>query len=228
MNIRNRIAAFSMVTTVIQGLTAVISLVCVVIAIIGMVVLSGVISESFGMMENVAPNSVVAGWQVLFGLGGMFLGIFGLIVIIALAVQFGIPLVANIFFVVYGIRTYKSRNNSKFKKMAKNDSMYKLIFNGVAVAYCIGSGLTILLEKWNGTTGVLGDGFLAVAFLLLSIPFIVAAVLNISNLVSVKYLEDETKQTGCSYKYEQQGSYDCENDMWKTYDNQNSNSDMWM
>ena len=227
MNVKNRIAAFSMITTVIQGLVAVVSFSFVIIAIIGFVLISEVITESTGWLNNINPESVVAGWQALFGIGGVFLGIVGIVVVAALLVQFGIPLVANVFFVIYGIRTYKNRNNSRFKKMAKNDSMYKLIFNGVAVAYCIGSGLTILLEKWTGTTGVLGDGLAAVVFLLLSIPFILAAVLNISNLVSVKQLEDEPEQTDYSSQYVEQNFYGCENDVWNSYENQNNDSYRW-
>lgn len=227
MNVKNRIAAFSMITTVIQGLVAVVSFSFVIIAIIGFVLISEVITESTGWLNNIDPESVVAGWQALFGIGGVFLGIVGIVVVAALLVQFGIPLVANVFFVIYGIRTYKNRNNSRFKKMAKNDSMYKLIFNGVAVAYCIGSGLTILLEKWTGTTGVLGDGLAAVVFLLLSIPFILAAVLNISNLVSVKQLEDEPEQTDYSSQYVEQNFHGYENDVWNSYENQNNNSDSW-
>lgn len=227
MNVKNRIAAFSMITTVIQGLVAVVSFSFVIIAIIGFVLISEVITESTGWLNNINPESVVAGWQALFGIGGVFLGIVGIVVVAALLVQFGIPLVANVFFVIYGIRTYKNRNNSRFKKMAKNDSMYKLIFNGVAVAYCIGSGLTILLEKWTGTTGVLGDGLAAVVFLLLSIPFILAAVLNISNLVSVKQLEDEPEQTDYSSQYVEQNFHGYENDVWNSYENQNNNSDSW-
>lgn len=227
MNIKNRIAAFSMITTVIQGLAAVVLFAFVVIAIIGMVILSGVITESSGMLDNIDPESVVAGWQVLFGIGGVFLGIFGFVVIAALLFFFGIPLVANIFFVVYGIRTYKNRNSSRFKKMAKNDSMYKLIFNGVAVAYCIGTGINIFIEEWSGTTGVLGDTLAAVVFLLSSIPFIVAAVLNISNLVSVKQLEDEPEHIGYNSQYVEQDFSGYENDIWNSYENQNSNSDVW-
>ena len=227
MNVKNRIAAFSMITTVIQGLVAVVSFAFVIIAIIGFVLISEVITESTGWLNNIDPESVVAGWQALFGIGGVFLGIVGIVVVTALLVQFGIPLVANVFFVIYGIRTYKNRNNSRFKKMAKNDSMYKLIFNGVAVAYCIGSGLTILLEKWTGTTGVLGDGLAAVVFFLLSIPFILAAVLNISNLVSVKQLEDEPEQTDYSSQYVEQNFYSYENDVWNSYENQNNNSNSW-
>ena len=227
MNVKNRIAAFSMITTVIQGLVAVVSFAFVIIAIIGFVLISEVITESTGWLNNIDPESVVAGWQALFGIGGVFLGIVGIVVVVALLFQFGIPLVANIFFVVYGIRTYKNRNNSRFKKLAKNDSMYKLIFNGVAVAYCIGSGLTILLEKWTGTTGVLGDGLAAVVFFLLSIPFILAAVLNISNLVSVKQLEDEPEQTDYNSQYAEQDFYGYENDVWSSYENQNSDSNSW-
>ena len=48
MNVKNRIAAFSMITTVIQGLVAVVSFAFVIIAIIGFVLISEVITESTG------------------------------------------------------------------------------------------------------------------------------------------------------------------------------------
>lgn len=227
MKVKNRIVAFSVITTVIQGLTAFLSCVCVIFAIVGFLFLSKIITESSGMLDSIDPESVVAGWQALFGIGGMFFGIVGIVVVVVLLVFFGIPLVANIFFVVYGIRTYRNRNNSRFKRMAKNDSMYKLIFNGVAVAYCIGAGINIFLEEWNGTTGVLGDVVAAIVFLLSSIPFIVAMVLNISNLVSVKRLEDEPEQTDYSSQYVEQNFHGYENDVWNSYENQNNNSDSW-
>ena len=59
---------------------------------------------------------------------------------------------------------------------------------------------------------MLGDGLAAVVFFLLSIPFILAAVLNISNLVSVKQLEDEPEQTDYSSQYVEQNFYGYEND----------------
>jgi len=225
MNTKTRITAFSVITTIFQGIIAVFSFLFVVLSVIGFVVLSGMLTESMGLMENVDSESVVAGWQVLFGIGGVFFGIVGLIIVVALLLQFGIPLVANIFFVVYGIRTYKNRNTGKYKKMVKNDSMYKLIFNGVGTAYLLGSSMTLMLENYDCSSS--GDEVVAIILSILSIPFIISAALNISNLVSVKKLEDEPEQTDYSSQYVEQNFYGYENDVWNSYENQNNNSNSW-
>jgi len=225
MNTKTRITAFCVITTIFQGIIAVFSFLFVVLSVIGFVVLSGMLTESMGLMENVDSESVVAGWQVLFGIGGVFFGIVGLIIVVALLLQFGIPLVANIFFVVYGIRTYKNRNTGKYKKMVKNDSMYKLIFNGVGTAYLLGSSMTLMLENYDCSSS--GDEVVAIILSILSIPFIISAALNISNLVSVKKLEDEPEQTDYSSQYVEQNFYGYENDVWNSYENQNNNSNSW-
>ena len=201
MNTKTRITAFSVITTIFQGIIAVFSFLFVVVSVIGFVLLSGMLTESMGLMENVDSGSVVAGWQVLFGIGGVFLGIAGLIIVVALLLQFGIPLVANI------------------------DSMYKLIFNGVGTAYLLGSSMTLMLENCDCSSS--GDEVVAIILSILSIPFIISAALNISNLVSVKQLEDEPEQTDYSSQYVEQNFYGYENDVWNSYENQNNNSNSW-
>ena len=74
---------------------------------------------------------------------------------------------------------------------------------------------------------------------ILSIPFIISVALNISNLVSVKKLEDESERIDYNSHYAEQGFYGYDNDsryteqglydndIWNGYENQNSVSDDW-
>ena len=103
--------------------------------------------------------------------------------------------------------------------------MYKLIFNGVGTAYLLGSSMTLMLENYDCSSS--GDEVVAIILSILSIPFIISAALNISNLVSVKKLEDEPEYIDYNNQYVEQNFYGYENDVWNSYENQNSDSNSW-
>ena len=75
MDKRNKVARFSLVSTIMQGISLFFIVGLLILLVALTFSLGGFIGESAGLMENVNPEDVTAGWQVLFGAAGSFFGV---------------------------------------------------------------------------------------------------------------------------------------------------------
>lgn len=186
MGNREKVAGLSLTSTIMQGINLFFSAGIMIIFVILLFVLAGVIGESAGLMENVNPDDVTAGWQVLFGAGGAFFGVVvGIILIMALLMFIG-PVIAQIFAFIYGIRTYKKRDTSDFVRMVKNDSIFKLVISAVAI-----TGSLFTLPVSGNEVSFLGQLGGLVLVLALSIPSIVTVIVSIMALCNIRYMEND-------------------------------------
>jgi len=133
MDKRNKVARFSLVSTIMQGISLFFIVGLLILLVALTFSLGGFIGESAGLMENVNPEDVTAGWQVLFGAAGSFFGVIAGIVLVFAALLLVGPMLAEIVAMIYGIRTYKKRDTVDFKRMVKNDSIVKLVIHAVIV-----------------------------------------------------------------------------------------------
>ena len=186
MENREKVAGLSLTSTIMQGINLFFSLGMMILFVILLFVLLGVIGESAGLMENVNPDDVTAGWQVLFGAGGAFFGVIILVIVVLALIMFAGPIVAGIFAFIYGIRTYKKRYTSDFVRMVKNDSIFKLVINAVAV-----TGSLFTIPASGSEISFLGQLGVLILMLVISIPSIVTVIVSIMALCNIKYIDDD-------------------------------------
>ena len=204
MEKRNKVARLSLISTIIQGISLTITVLLMIALIVFMIFLIGVIEKSGGMLEYLNPDDVTAGWKVLFGIGGSAFGVLGLIVAIGFFLMFIGPIVIETIIFRNGIRTYKNRDTDEFMKMAKNDSVSKLVLNGVFVVLLTISPIS------EGEVQTLSELFTIIGKgLLFSSPSLACVIISILALKNVKYVEAqsmEPKQDYIEY-YEDNSSY---------------------
>ena len=205
MEIRKKVVRFTLISTILQGISLLLILGFIITLIVLIVGLTGVMKESTGLMENVNPDDVTAGWQVLFGAAG---GVFGLIagIVLLFAILFLIgPLIAETAVLIYGIRTYRKRDTVEFKRMAKNDSIIKLATNAVAVVLLV---LSVFSSEENAQTiaGLFEELAKVVLFTLPSIACVVVSILALKNVNDIEELPEESEQQYIEY-YEDKTPY---------------------
>ncbi len=194
MDIRKKVARYSLLSTIMQGITILLVVGLLIMVVVLMGYLTGFIGDSIESTRNLNPDDVTAGWQVLFGsVGGLF-GVFaGMLLFAAMILLIG-PIIVGIVVLIYGIRTYKRRNTSEFKRMVKNDSIIKLVINAVVV---IMSLLTMPLSESAKTIVSQADEI--VRTLLYALPSIVSMIVSILALVNVKYIEELPEESERQY-----------------------------
>ena len=185
MDKRNKVARFCLVSNIMQGISLFFIVGLLVLSLVLAFSLSGYIAESAGMMENVNPDDVTAGWQVLFGAAGSFFGIVAWILLIGVAILFIGPMIAESVALIYGIRTYKKRDTVDFKRMVKNDSIIKLVIHAVIVIVGLYSIPTFGSVK--SFVAQLGE---MVLVLVLCAPSITSVIMSIMALCNIKHIEE--------------------------------------
>lgn len=185
MDKRNKVARFSLVSTIMQGISLFFIVGLLILLVALTFSLGGFIGESAGLMENVNPEDVTAGWQVLFGAAGSFFGVMVGIILIFAAILLVGPMLAEIVAMIYGIRTYKKRDTVDFKRMVKNDSIVKLVIHAVIVIvglYSIPTSGSI-----KSFIAQLGELLLVLVF---CAPSITTVIMSIMALCNIKYIEE--------------------------------------
>lgn len=185
MDKRNKVARFSLVSTIMQGISLFFIVGLLILLVALTFSLGGFIGESAGLMENVNPEDVTAGWQVLFGAAGSFFGVMVGIILIFAAILLVGPILAEIVAMIYGIRTYKKRDTVDFKRMVKNDSIVKLVIHAVIVIvglYSIPTSGSI-----KSFIAQLGELLLVLVF---CAPSITTVIMSIMALCNIKYIEE--------------------------------------
>ena len=185
MDKRNKVARFSLVSTIMQGISLFFIVGLLILLVALTFSLGGFIGESAGLMENVNPEDVTAGWQVLFGAAGSFFGVMVGIILIFVAILLVGPILAEIVAMIYGIRTYKKRDTVDFKRMVKNDSIVKLVIHAVIVIvglYSIPTSGSI-----KSFIAQLGELLWVLVF---CAPSITTVIMSIMALCNIKYIEE--------------------------------------
>lgn len=185
MDKRNKVARFSLVSTIMQGISLFFIVGLLILLVALTFSLGGFIGESAGLMENVNPDDVTAGWQVLFGAAGSFFGVMAGIFLIGVSILLVGPMIAEIVAIIYGIRTYKKRGTADFKRMVKNDSIVKLVIHAVIVIV----GLFSMPEfgSVKSFLAQLGEMLLVLVF---CAPSITTVIMSIMALCNIKYIEE--------------------------------------
>lgn len=204
MDNRKKVAQYSLISTIMQGIMLVFIVSVLVMAIVLIFYLGGFIGDSAGLTQNVNPDDVTAGWAVLFGAAGSVIGVLAGIILIVLSVILIGPLIAGIVVLSYGIHTYKRRESIDFARRVKNDSIIKLVINAVIII------LSLFTMPSSGSV----KSFIAqldemAMILVFDIPAIVTVILSIMALRKVKDIEvlpQESKQQYIEYN-EDNSSY---------------------
>ena len=190
MDIKKKVSIISLLSTIIHGAVAAVTSLISVISIVFMIVVSGFVKESAGMLDKPYYDSVTGGWEVLFGLIGTFLGLFIFVALAVVVLFVLLPAILNTLVMIYGIRTYNHRNDTVFKKMARRDGKWKLILSLLSIV-CLGAeGISITVYTMKQGEDIMS---LALTFMLFCVPFVLSAVLNIMNLNFVKQIEEKTE-----------------------------------
>lgn len=185
MNNRKKVAGLSLTSTIMQGITLFITASILIILIVLCFALFGIMGDSIGSMENIDPDSVTAGWEVLFGTAGGFLGIIAGVMLIFLSISMIGPVIAGIVVFIYGIRTYQKRDTDKFKRMARNDSIVKLVISAVMIIISL-----FFLPSFGSEQDFVEQLVELVSILVFDIPYIVTIVVSIMALRDIKYIEE--------------------------------------
>ena len=186
MEIKEKVVRYSLISTIMHGITLAFVAGLMIMLIVLTFILSGWIGESAGMMENVNPDDVTTGWQVLFGAGGSFLGAFAWILIVAAIVLLIGPLIAETAALIYGIRTYKKRNTVNFVRMVKNDSIFKLVISAVMLVMSF-----FAFPSSDNVKAFVGQLDELAKVMVFALPSIISVVLSIMSLRNIKYIEDD-------------------------------------
>lgn len=194
MDKRNKVARLSLISTIIQGISLVITVALMIALIVFIIFLIGVIRKSGGMLEYLNPDDVTAGWKVLLGIGGSVFGVLELIVAIGFFLMFIGPIVVEAIIFRNGICTYKKRDTDEFKKMVKNDSISKLVVNGIYVM------LWTFTPISEGDAQTLAELFQLVGEgLLFSAPSVACVIISILALNNMKDIEEHSKERKQDY-----------------------------
>lgn len=182
---REKVVRYSLISTIMQGISLLFFTGLLIILVVLTFSLSGFIGDSAGLMENINPDDVTAGWQVLFGAAGSFFGVMAGIILVFAAFLLVGPMIAEIVAIIYGIRTYKKRNTPDFKRMVKNDSIVKLVIHAVIVI--VGLYSLPISGSVKSFLAQLGEMVLILAF---CAPSITTMVMSIMALCNIKYIEE--------------------------------------
>ncbi len=185
MDIRKKVARYSLLSTIMQGITLLFIVSVLIMAVVLIFYLGGFIGNSAGLTQNVNPDDVTAGWQVLFGAAGSVIGVLaGIILFFAIIMLIG-PLIAGIVILIYGIRTYKKRDTVDFPRMVKNDSIIKLVINAVIIILSL-----FTMPSSESVKAFVTQLDEMVLVLVYDIPAIVTVILSIMALRNIKCIEE--------------------------------------
>lgn len=189
MDIRKRVAKYSLISTIMQGITLLFIIGVLIMSVVLVFYLGGFIGDSAGLTQNVKPDDVTAGWAILFGAAGSVIGVLAGIILVFLIIMLIGPLIAGIVVLIYGIRTYKQRDSVDFERRVKNDSIVKLVINAVI----------IILSLFTMPTSGSIKAFVAqldemAKILVFDIPAIIAVVLSILVLRNIKYMDEPSDE----------------------------------
>lgn len=189
MDIKKKVLTISLLSTIIHGMVAVVTSFISIISIVFMIIVSGFIKESAGMLDKPYYDSVTGGWEVLFGMIGTFLGLFVFVALAVVVLFVLLPAILNTLVMIYGVRTYNHRNDTIFKKMVRRDGKWKLILSVLSLV-CLGAGgisLTVYTMKQ-------GEDIMSLVFtfMVFCVPFVLSTILNILNLNFAKQIEEKT------------------------------------
>ena len=191
MENKNKVARLSLISTIIQGILLFITVALMIALIVFMIFLVGVIKKSGGMLEYLNPDDVTAGLKVLIGIGGSVFGVLELIVAIGFLLMFIGPIVVEAIIFRNGICTYKKRDTDEFVKMAKNDSISKLVLNAAFVLLLTISPIS------EGEVQTLAELFKVVGRgILFTSPSVACVIISILALNKIKYIEDSSSYFG--------------------------------
>lgn len=185
MDIRKKVARYSLLSTIMQGIMLLFIVCVLVMAIVLVFYLGGFIGDSAGLTQNVKPDDVTAGWAVLFGAAGSVIGVLAGVVLVFLIIMLIGPLIAEIVVLIYGIRTYKKRDSADFARRVKNDSIIKLLINAVIIIISL-----FTMPSSESIKAFVAQLDEMAKMLVFDIPAIVTVVLSILVLRDIKYIEE--------------------------------------
>lgn len=187
MDIKKKMVGLSLASTVMQGVWLLFLIVGMILLITVGIVVTDVLKDHSDALEHFDPDSVTAGWEFLFHMAGGVFGVLTWIFILFIVIFMIWPIIVQVFLLVYGIRTYKKREEADFKRMIRIDSIAKLVVNAMTVI--------ITLYFWYPTDERMkeilsGLASLGIALLICILPLI-SLILSIMVLRNVKYIEEE-------------------------------------
>ena len=186
MDIRKKVAKYSLISTIMQGITLLFIIGVMIMSVVILVFyLGGFIGDSVGLTENIKPDDVTAGWAVLFGAAGSLIGVLAGVMLICLIIMLIGPLIAGIVVLIYGIRTYNKRDSVDFARRVKNDSILKLVINAVIIILSL-----FTMQESDSIKAFIAQLDDMAMVLVFDIPAIVTVVLSILVLRNIKYIEE--------------------------------------
>ena len=185
MDIREKITKYSLISTIMQGITLLFIVGVMIMSVVLVFYLGGFIGDSVGLTENINPDDVTAGWAVLFGAAGSVIGVLAGVFLIFLIIMLIGPLIAGIVVLIYGIRTYKKRDSAEFTRRVKNDSIVKLVINAVIIILSL-----FTMPQSESIKAFIAQLDNMAMVLVFDIPAIVSVVLSILVLRNIKYIEE--------------------------------------
>lgn len=186
MDIRKKVAKYSLISTIMQGITLLFIIGVMIMSVVILVFyLGGFIGDSVGLTENIKPDDVTAGWAVLFGAAGSLIGVLAGVMLICLIIMLIGPLIAGIVVLIYGIRTYNKRDSVDFARRVKNDSIVKLVINAVIIILSL-----FTMQESDSIKAFIAQLDDMAMVLVFDIPAIVTVVLSILVLRNIKYIEE--------------------------------------
>lgn len=185
MDIRKKVARYSLLSTIMQGIMLLFIISVLVIAVVLIFYLGGFIGASAGLTQNVNPDDVTAGWAVLFGAAGSMIGVLTGIILFFVSIMLIGPLIAGIVVLIYGIRTYKKRDTVDFTWMVKNDSIVKLVISAAMIILSI-----FMMPSPESVKAFVAQLDELALILVFDIPAIVMVILSIMALRDIKYIEE--------------------------------------
>ncbi len=185
MDIREKITKYSLISTIMQGITLLFIVGVMIMSVVLVFYLGGFIGDSVGLTENINPDDVTAGWAVLFGAAGSVIGVLAGVLLIFLIIMLIGPLIAGIVVLIYGIRTYKKRDSAEFTRRVKNDSIVKLVINAVIIILSL-----FTMPQSESIKAFIAQLDNMAMVLVFDIPAIVSVVLSILVLRNIKYIEE--------------------------------------
>lgn len=187
MDIRKKVAKYSLLSTIMQGIMLLFFVCVLIMAIVLVFYLGGFIGDSAGLTQNVKPDDVTAGWAVLFGAAGSVIGVLAGVVLVFLIIMLIGPLFAEIVVFIYGIRTYKKRDSADFVRRVKNDSIIKIVINAVIIIMSL-----FTMPSSESIKAFVAQLDEMAKVLVFDIPAIVTVVLSILVLRDIKYIEESS------------------------------------
>ncbi|MGN0150955.1 MAG: hypothetical protein ACI39Q_00655 [Wujia sp.] len=179
-NYKNRLFGFTLTTTIIDGMISLGLVFMVGFAFFLMSESSELIGESADMVSNAREHNLTGGYEMMFGMGGGFVGFMGSIIgMVMLSVTIFLlvlMLIITIHGVIVCVKASKRFviDKNKYVKAYKRDSIVKIIIHGLFAFIVFASVFTVDSPS--------------VMAILIGCLLIIVLGFSVANLITVRYI----------------------------------------